>query len=785
MKVFFFLFFWIISASCIHAQNINTVAGGFTGDAGNAKLAALNFYYDGPYSMAVDIAGNMYIADIVNHRIRKVTKSTGNISTVAGNGTSGYNGDNISATSAQLYYPGAVTVDLNGNLYISDIINNRVRKVIAGTGMIVTIAGTGIAGYSGDGGLATSAQINYPTAIAVDNNGEIYFSCENAAGNDIIRKISSNNIITTVAGGGVNLSEDVPAALSSLNGLTNISIDRTGNIYVSVFNKVRKIKKSNNNIVSIAGTGTAGYSGDGSSATAAMLDSPFGTSVDINGNVYIADNGNSSIRKVDALTNNISTVAGNGTQGFSDDNSSATAVSIDGSSSINVDSLGNFYFIENFGRVRKVDPGTNALTTVAGNQYFTFTAGQGPYRGDNLVATAAQLDRPADVVVDQNGNQYIADLNNNRVRKVDASTGIITTIAGDGSLGFSGDNGLATAAQMSFPSSVSLDNNGNLYVLDMGNARIRKINKLTGIITTVAGNGVSDYTGDNGLAINASINTISGIAFDSQNNLYIADYTNNCVRKVDAVTQFITTIAGTGVEGYSGDNGLATLAKLDHPGDIAIDASGNIYISDDFNHCIRKIATGTGIITTFAGIGTVYGFGGDNGLATSATFSFPNALALYGNNLYVVDSWNNRIRKIDLITKIITTVTGNGEGGFSGDGGLATSARIESQLLEYPSGLAVDNSGNLYFPDNANNRVRKINTVAAYVFLGTGNWDSPANWSNNTVPVSPVPSGVQILINPQTGGECILNVPVTFAPGASLNIKTGAKFRVLSNVIIN
>ena len=345
-------------------------------------------------------------------------------------------------------------------------------------------------------------------------------------------------------------------------------------------------------IGTVAGNGTQGYAGDGGQAASAELNAPRGMVVDSAGNIYFADTGNNAIRKITAATGVIRTVAGNGTQGYS---------------------------------------------------------------GDGGSATGAELDSPAGVAVDPGGNLYIADMANNAIRKVTASTGVITTVAGapdDYWGGYSGDGGPATAATFADPKGVALDSAGNIYIADMFNNAIRKVTISTGIITTVAGNGSSGYSGDSGLATAAELNWPTDVAVDSAGNIYIADSGNVVIREIAASTGAIATVAGNGTAGYAGDGGASTSANLGDPVNLAVDAAGNIYISDSGFDVIRKVTASTGIISTVAGVGG-YGYSGDGGPATNAELNLPAGLAIapagnfyLTNNLFIADSGNNVIRAV-------------------------------------------------------------------------------------------------------------------------------------------
>lgn len=334
--------------------------------------------------------------------------------------------------------------------------------------------------------------------------------------------------------------------------------------------------------------------------------------------------------------------------------------------------------------------------------------------GDGGPATQSVLVGPSGIAIDKHSNLFIAERGGNRIRRVDQRTGIITTVAGTGNRSYSGDGGPATQADISIPEHIALDSNGNLYFGDRGNARVRRVDRRTGIITTVAGTGTRGYSGDGKPATQAEISAPYGISLDQKGNLFIADTENQCLRRVDAKTGIITTVAGNGQRGFGGDGGPATKASLSRPHVSIIDPNGNLIVGDSFNQRIRKVDRATGIITTLAGTGEE-GFSGDGGPATKASFTYFGALAFDNRgNLFITDGGNNRIRKIDA-TGIITTVAGTGEQGFGGDGGPALQAR-----MKWPYGMAIDQQGNIFFADWQNGRVRRIDARTGIITTVAG-----------------------------------------------------------------
>jgi sugar lactone lactonase YvrE len=347
-------------------------------------------------------------------------------------------------------------------------------------------------------------------------------------------------------------------------------------------------------------------------------------------------------------------------------------------------------------------------------------AGGGPYVLGGL-ALNTDLVSPDGVAVDTSGNFYIAEYMENRIDKVTAATGLITVVAGNNGEGSSGDGGAATAAQLYYPTGVAVDAAGNIYIADSGNDRVREVTASNGIITTVAGTGTAGFSGDGGSATSAELNDPLGVAVDGNGNIYIADNGNERIRKVNVSTGTISSVAGNGGVGTNFGS-LATETGLWSPEALAVDAAGDVYIAITYHNQIGMVSASTGIITLVAGNGA-RGFYGDGGSATSAEFAI-SICAMAGvavdaaGNVYIGDYANNRIRKVTASTGIITTIAGGGSEEFSGDGGPATSAS-----LHWPIGVAADAEGNVYFADYGNNRIR---VVAQNKATPTITWTTPS-----------------------------------------------------------
>ena len=641
-------------------------------------------------------------------------------------------GDSRAPSGASLNAPGAVASDSDGNLYIADRANHRIRRISA-EGRITTVAGKAGQPVSGDGGPAVAARLLAPFAIAVSAAGELYIA---DTGNQRVRKVGTDGTIQTIAGNGVSASngDGGPATAASLASPAGVAVDSLGNVFVSEFagHRVRKVSAAGQ-IVTVAGTGVASAGGDGGPAASASLNSPLGLSVDANGNLFVADYGNHAIRMVDAgstisrliglgynavtndgpvgsiglsfptavhafgpndlyfvdetrrarrlLNGNVSTLAGalfvppegQGEGGPADQ------AALWNPSGITRDSMGNLVFAElEADRVRRVTP-AGVLEAVGGPGY----------SGDGGEARAATLARPAGVAFDSSGRMYIADRRNNRVRRVDLD-GRISTLAGGGLAGNSGIGGPATAALLNDPTGVAVDSKGVVYIVDRGNKMLKAIGT-DGILRVVAG----DTSSTNSPYL-IGFGSPFGVAVDAADDVYVADQQSQRVYRFRPNIS-AQVVAGGGI---GGDGGLATEAMLSQPTAVVVSAAGEVYFTDVGTHRVRKVAL-NGIISTVAGTG-VAGYNGDNRAAAGAALAEPAGLAFdEPGNLYISEALGARVRKVS--NGVITTVAGLGSPGYGGEGDLASNSSLSS-----PLGLARGTDGNIYIADAGNHRVRAI-----------------------------------------------------------------------------
>ncbi len=795
-------------------NQINTVAGG-----GAEPTVATSAYLPQPYAAVRDTAGNTYISVPTFNVVFKVTTG-GTLSAYAGNGIAGFSGDGGAATAAQLAAPEGLAIDANGNLFIADMFNERIRRVDGTTHIITTVAGSEDpfnGNFGGDNGPATNARLNGPHGVAVDANGNLFIADTN---NGAIRKVTaSTGNIGTIAGGGS--AAGCPSGPSSGAGFANptgIAVDANGNVFVSDQN-LQIVCKITPSLAISTYAGTLGTSavpgqpnGDGGAATSATLLLPAGVTTDGSGNLYIADAGDPKIRKVTASTGVISTVAGiglictNAQEPACGDGTAATAAEFNFPQGVFFDSLGNIVVADTDNQRVRVISTAGTITALAG----------GGTGGDGAAGTSGILGLSQYVVVDSSENVYALESNGERLRELNATTQNLSTVAGDGYGGATidctgttcgaannGDGGPATQARFVFPDGVATDSSGNFYILDASTEVVRVINRQTtaitvagvsipaGDIATIAGNGVRcgkagnpnarPACGDGGAAKNASLLNPFAVAVDSTGNVYIGDAGLNTVRVVNNATGIISTFAGTPGQACTsyptncGDGGSPTSAKLNFPiGLTTFNLAGInvVYIADAGDNVIRLVNPETNQISTYAfnGLPT---FGGDGGLATGASMQGPSQLAIDNRgNLYVGGGSDNVVRRIDAGDGTVTTVAGdvdNLDGGFSGDGGPSTSALLGNY------GLAIFNTASptddLFIADSGSNRIRRVNLAPVTVESGTFTAFGPAlAGSSNTSSqlISFTNTGLDdLLLSVKVTGSSAFVLPASNGPGGT------------------
>jgi sugar lactone lactonase YvrE len=566
----------------------------FTGGKYGFRRAA----FRDPTGIAIDAAGNLYVADTENHRIRKITPA-GEVSTIAG-GEEGF-ADGV-GSDARFNKPRGIAADAAGNLYVADFGNDRIRKITP-AGEVSTLAG-GERGFAD--GVGSDARFDHPFGIASDAAGNLYVADSR---NHRIRKITPAGEVSTLAN---SFGRD--AIFISPSG---IAIDAAGNLYVTSISCIDKITPSGE-VSTLAGAGGGFADGIGSDA---RFRYPKGIASDVAGNLYVADSGNHRIRKLVFVTDPVmvSTLAG-GEKDFAD--GVGSDAKFRGPVDIAINAAGYLY-VADFGnhRIRKISPAGEVSTLAGGGLGFA-----------DGIGSDAEFDSPSGIASDAAGNLYVADFGNHRIRKI-TPAGEVSTLAG-GEEGFA--DGVGSDARFRRPLGIEIDAAGNLYVADFGNNRIRKIT-LSGEVSTLAG-GESGFA--DGIGSDARFSGPSGIETDAAGNLYVADIGNNHIRKITPAGE-VSTLAG-GEKGFT--DGIGNAARFYRPAGIASDAAGDLYVADTFNNRIRKI-TPAGEVSTLAGGG--YGFA--DGIGSDARFSTPRGIAVdAAGNLYVADFWNHRIRKIEI-----------------------------------------------------------------------------------------------------------------------------------------
>ncbi len=709
-----------------------------TSAASTARLAQ-------PAGIALYSAGNVYVADTGNSTIRKISIS--GVSTLAGMaGTTG--STDGTGTSALFTNPTGLAVDLSGNVYVADSGNNTIRKITTG-GAVTTFAGKAGASGSADG-TATAALFNNPTAIAIDGSGNLYVA---DTGNNTIRKITASGAVSTLAGtAGSTGSTDGFSSSASFSRPSGVAVDSLQNVYVAdTGNSTIRAVDFAGNVTTLAGS--AGHSGSASGAgTVARFNSPVGVAVDVLGNILVADTGNQTLRKI-SLSGGVTVYTIGGSAGLQGTADGAGAIArFNGPSALAVDTLGNLYIADqgndtirasgtnllggssgsnsnsagnsstpasgssgssnsNSGSNSNTSGGSSGSTTnSSGSNSNTSGSGSGSSSGTGSAASGSSdpaassvspttsggagfFVRPAGVVLDASGNLYVADANNHTIKKVTPS-GAVSVFAGTSGVVGSVD-GIGTSAQFSQPAGMAIDVTGDIYVTDTANAVIRKISP-SGIVTTVAGSVATRGTTD-GTGTAALFNAPAGIAIDGAGNLYVADSSANTVRKITP-SGVVTTVAGSAMVRGETD-GTGSDALFNNPTGIAVDGLGNLYVADTFNDIIRKI-TPAGVVTTLAGSAGISGtFDGTGGLSL---FNNPTGVAVdSAGNVFVADSGNATIRRINPAGTVTTIAGIPAISGFRDGAG-------SSALFNQPQALVTSSTGQIFVADTGNALVRKI-----------------------------------------------------------------------------
>ena len=660
--------------------------------------------------------GDLIVVDYHAHRLWRID-SAGILHSLAGDGIPGNTGDGGPALVARFYWPHDLNQDKWGNLYLSDLGNQVIRRIDGKTAIVTRVAGSGNVGRAGDGGLALDAELDTTCGVAVDDEGNIFLSSEWAS--NVRRVDARTGIITRFAGQNashvpganrptrgpglslVGYHGDGAAALdAAFRHPEHLAFDTHGNLYVcdNSNDRIRRIDRQTGIISTVFGTGQRASNGDGGPATEASTLMPDALCLDTHSNLYVGEKYGYRIRKVNAATGIASTLVGNGVPGFGEEGLPGSQTHVNSvECGIWADPDGTVFWSDCSGRLRRCDGATGVVTTVLG--------GTSVHDGESAIV--GFLNGPGGLAVGPDGTIIIADVWNQRIRAIDPQTGLICTVAGNGARAFGGENGPATAAYIGNPHDVAVDGQGRILIADTRNGRIRRV-ELDGSLRTLAGTtlpwdaGEGRWDkGDHGPANSASFGGIEAVAVDRQGHIYIGDCTFGRIRKIDADTGIITTIAGVGIPGFSGDGGLATQACIGAPTAIRFDESGNLYFSDRANHLVRCIDR-DGIIRTVVGCGRA-GFALDGEIAAGAAIDTPYGLTIAPTGaLYFADSRNNRVRRVNADGKL-ETVAGGTLAGDGGEGGLATLA-----MLNEPHGLAWWGKNLLLISDHYNNRIKAV-----------------------------------------------------------------------------
>ena len=666
-----------------------------------------------PFGVVRRPDGDLIVVDYHGHRIFRIDRE-GVLHAFAGTGVRGNAGDGGPAIDATFNGPHDLTQDKHGNLYLSDLGNQTFRRIDYQTGIITRVAGSGKAGRGGDGGPALEAEMDTTCGIAVDNDGNLYLSSEWTnnirrvdaktgiielfAGQDARHYPSEKGDSRPIFGPGYSLmgyhGDGGPAKDAAFYHPEHLAFDSHGDLYVcdNSNDRIRKIDMKTGTITTFLGNGQRASNGDGGPAIEASTLMPDAIRLDANDNLYVGEKYGFRVRKVDAKTGIVTTLVGTGSPGNGEEDvpgPESTCNSCEGG--IWADPDGTVFWSDCSGRLRRYDGKTGLVSTVFGGT----TVHDGP-------ALEAFVSGPQGISIGNDGHIYWADHINQRVRAIDPDTWAVRTVAGNGARAYGGDNGPATEACLGNPSDVSLDSQGRAVIADARHGHVRRVDA-DGVIRGVAGAAFQWDKGDGGPAVLANLYNPMAVAHDSEDNIYIGDGIGR-IRKIDAATGMIDTVTGTGIPGYSGDGGPAAEARIGSPASIQFDRLGSLYFTDSANHVIRKIDS-TGTIGTIAGTGEA-GFSPDGTLANKARLNHPKSVAIGGDGtVYFADSENHQVRKVTP-AGTLETVAGSDSGGDAGDGGPATEA-----MLNQPDGVCLYRDEVLLVSEYINNKIRAVKLV--------------------------------------------------------------------------
>ena len=662
--------------------------------------------------------GDLIVADWHANRLWRID-GDGILRAFAGDGVPGDRGDGGLASEARLRGPHSLVLDRHGNIFTADLANCTIRRIDAETGIITRVAGSGRAGRGGDGGPALECELDVHCGMAVDAEDNVYLSSE---WQNTIRKIDAKTgIIELFAGhdarhyaserggshpylgrgledwGGLSWGgyhgDGGPAKDAAFFHPEHLAFDSKGDLYVcdNSNHRIRRIDMASGIITTVLGNGIPASNGDGGPATGASTLMPDAICLDAYDNLFVGEKYGYRVRRVDASSGIVTTLVGTGVPGWGQEGRQGSDTDCNSvEAGILADPDGTVFWCDCSGRMRRYDGATGTVTTALG----------GTSIHDGEPATEAFLAAPTGICAGPDGHIYFADFFNQRVRAIDPLSGVIRTVAGNGSRAYGGDGGPGPEAYLSNPHDVSVDRLGRVVIADTRHGYVRRVGA-DGVIQTIAGTGFQWDKGDGGPATSACMLAVNAVAHGPGDDIYLADGTIGRVRKIDAGTGIITTVAGIGETGFSGDGGPATAARIGSVNAIRFDGRGNMYLADTTNHAVRMVDT-AGVITTVTGTGEP-GCSAPGTRADQAQVNTPNGIEVsVDGTLFICDTMNNRILRVG-DGGLLEVIAGGDRQGHAGDGGPATAASLNE-----PYGICLYGEDVLLVTDYFNNRIRAV-----------------------------------------------------------------------------